>query len=294
MPFALIVGLTLLGQQQAYKPDPDQFPLALHRSMEIDDLDREIQRIHDTVLMKKAEHAASQRLAQRGMVSRYDLEREAADVRYQEARESESIAYRALKVYERDVAGQVILPDEPRAYSLILAWVQKQIEMAQVDVDYRAFVLKQSRMLLDRKAVTRQDYEDADLAHNTALAALALSRSREAHVLMELAARRGEKPYDPDEYFRLKSQYLKARVHYFEVTFEGARRRLDIARQRSRARQIPANELALFEKAAGDAESSYEAEVKTLTRHEADRPKGPASKPAERHNVAKPRPTPTT
>ena len=45
---ALILGLALLAQA---KIDPDQFPLALHRSMEIDDLDREIQRLHDTVLL---------------------------------------------------------------------------------------------------------------------------------------------------------------------------------------------------------------------------------------------------
>src|SRR3954469_25789782 len=48
MPLPLILGLALLGQA---KPDPDLFPLALHRSMEIDDLDREIQRSHDTVIM---------------------------------------------------------------------------------------------------------------------------------------------------------------------------------------------------------------------------------------------------
>src|SRR5262245_38549540 len=104
----LILGLTWAAQAPSPTPprsDPDQFPLALHRSMEIDDLDREIQRLHDTVLLKRAQLAASERLSLRGLVSRGDLERDRADLRYQEAREAESIAFRALKGYERDVLG---------------------------------------------------------------------------------------------------------------------------------------------------------------------------------------------
>src|SRR6516165_2358713 len=116
----LIVSLAQLAQAQ---PDPDQFPLALHRSMEIDDLDREIQRLHDTVLVKRSTLAATQRLAQRGGVSRTDLEREVASVRYEEAREAESRAYRELKLYERDVLGHAIPPDEQRAYGLLLSWI---------------------------------------------------------------------------------------------------------------------------------------------------------------------------
>src|SRR3954467_3508327 len=110
---ALALGLALLGQTKA---DPDQFPLALHRSMEIDDLDREILRLHDTTLLKKAQLAASQRLAQRGLVARGDIERETSEVRFQEAREAETVAYRALKAYERDVMGQAVGPDERKAY----------------------------------------------------------------------------------------------------------------------------------------------------------------------------------
>ena len=47
---ALILALAVLAPAQ---PDPDQFPLALHRSMEIDDLDREIQRLHDTLQRRR-------------------------------------------------------------------------------------------------------------------------------------------------------------------------------------------------------------------------------------------------
>jgi hypothetical protein len=271
MPFCLIVGLALLGQAKA---DPDQFPLALHRSMEIDDLDREIQRLHDTVALKKAQLGASQRLAQRGLISRGDLERETADVRYQEAREAEAAAFRALKLYERDVMGQAAPSDERKAYSLLLDWVRKQEAIAQVDADYRAYQLKQTRALFNRKAVNRQELDDAELAHNTAEASVALSRSREAQVLMELAARSGEKPYEPEEYHRLKGEYLKARVRYFEITADGARRRLEIARERSRAGLIPASEVAVFERASSDADASLASERKNLERHQAERPAG--------------------
>ena len=265
MPFALIVGLALLVQN---KPDPDQFPLALHRSMEIDDLDREIQRLHDTTLMKKAQLAASQRLAQRGLVARGDIERETSEVRYQEAREAETLAYRALKVYERDVMGQAISADERKAYALLLDWVRKQLAIAQIDVDYRDYLVKQNRALLNRKAVSRHEVQDAELAYNTAQANLALSRSREAQVMMELTARSGEKAYDPAEFKRLKSEYLKARVRYYEVTADGAQSRLEIARERSRLGLIPPNEISLFEQAAADAVTSLDSERKALERHE--------------------------
>src|SRR3954463_13837176 len=115
-----LLSLALSSTGQAGGVDPDQYPLALHRSMEIDDLDREIQRLHDTVVMKKALLASSQRLASRGVLSRADLERETADVRYQEAREAESKSYRALKAYERDTLGHAVAPDEVRAYGLLL------------------------------------------------------------------------------------------------------------------------------------------------------------------------------
>jgi outer membrane protein TolC len=280
MPFSLIITLALLGQAKA---DPDQFPLALHRSMEIDDLDREIQRLHDTVLLKKSQLAASQRLAQRGLISRGDLERETAEFRYQEAREAESVAFRSLKAYERDVLGQAVMSDERKAYSLLLDWVRKQLAISRVDADYRKYQLNQTRALFNRGAVNRQELEDAELSYNTADASVALSRSREAQVLMELTARSGEKPYAPEEYHKLKAEYLKARVHYFEITADGARKRLEIARERSNHGLIPTSEVSLFERGATEANASLAAEKKALDRHEADRPAGrPKSRAGEK------------
>ena len=277
----LILGLVLLGQAGG-KPDPDQFPLALHRSMEIDDLDREIQRLHDSATFKRSQLASSQRLSQKGLVSRSDLERETADLKHVEAREAESVAYRALKAYERDVLGQAAPPDEPKAYSLLLDLVRKQLAIAQVDVDFREFTLKQARALYNRHSISRPELEDAELAAHTAEASLALSRSREAQILMELAARIGAKPYDPREFHQLKTDYLAARVHYFEITAEGARHRLEIARERSKLGLIPSSDLSFFERAAADADASLDSERKALERHREGRPSNPPKTPARR------------
>jgi outer membrane protein TolC len=277
----LILGIVLLGQAKG-KPDPDQFPLALHRSMEIDDLDREIQRLHDTATFKRAQLATSQRLSQRGLLSRSDLERETADLHHVEAREAESVAYRALKAYERDVLGQATPPDEQKAYSLLLDLVRKQLAIAQVDVDFRDFNLKQSRALYTRHSISRPELEDAELAYDTAQASLALSRSREAQILMELAARIGAKPYDPREYHHLKEDYLSARVRYFEITAEGTKHRLEIARERSKLGLIPTSDLSFFERAAAEADASLASERKALDRHKEDRPFVAPKTPARR------------
>ena len=138
-------------------------------------------------------------------------------------------AFRALKAYERDVLGRVVSPDESKAYDLLLDWLKKQEAIARMDVDDRGFTLKQTRSLYQRNAVSRQELDDAELAYNSALASVALNQSRQTRVRMELAAPKGEKPYDPVEFERLKAEHLKARVRYFEIVAEGARRRLTIA-----------------------------------------------------------------
>jgi outer membrane protein TolC len=247
--------------------------------MEIDDLDREIQRLHDSVLMKRSQLSTTQRLVQRGAASRSDVEREIAGLHYEECREVEARAYREIKVYERDVNGHAIPPDEQKAYALILTWVKAQEAIGQVDVDYRGFLLKQTQALYQRKAVTRQELEDAELSYDMAVASVALSHSREAQVMLELAARKGEKKYDADEYDKLKSAYLQARIHYFEVSAALAARRYDIARERSRRGLIPPNELPLFEKSVTDAQAALEAEQRKLDRNDALPTPAPAPAP---------------
>jgi len=271
---ALILGLALLAQS---KPDPDLFPLALHRSMEIDDLDREIQRLHDTVIMKRSQLASTQRLSQRGAVSRSEIERELASLRYEEAREVETRAYREIKVYERDVNGHALDADEQKAYGLILAWVKAQEAIGQVDVDYRGFLLKQTQALYQRRAVSRQEIEDAELNYDMAVASVALSQSRQAQVLMELAARRGEKKYDPEEYDRLKAAYLRARIRYFEINADAAHRRFEIAQERSRRGLIPPSEIPIFQKSIDDADAALIAERKKIDKPESASSPAPAA-----------------
>ena len=271
----VVVGLALLAQPKA---DPGPSPHVLHLSMEIDDLDREIQRLHDSVLLRRGQLAGTQRLSQRGLVSRTDLERDTADLRYQEAHEEESIAYRALKTHERDVLARAVPADEVKAYTLLLDWLKTQEAIAQVDRDFRAFTRKQTRALFQRKAVAKQEIDAAELAFNTAEANIALSRSRQAKVLLELAARRGAKPVDPSEYERLKLDYLKAQIRYYEVTVEGARNRLEIAVERSKRGLIPSQELAIFQQAATDAEATLAEERKKLD----EPPPRPVAAPAPR------------
>ena len=81
---------------------------------------------------------------------------------------------------------------------------------------------------------------------------------------MELAARRGETKYDPDDYDRLKAAYLQARIRYFEVVSTAAHRRFAIAQERSRRGLIPVSELPLFQKSIDDADVALAAERKKL------------------------------
>jgi hypothetical protein len=261
MAAALLLGLALLAQS---RNDPDQYPLALHRSMELDDLDSEIQRIHDTVLMKRYHLASIQRLAQRGGISRSEIERESTSLKLEEAREAEALAYRDLKRYERDVSGHVIPPDEQKAYGLVLNWVKAQEEIGRIDLDYKGYLLKQAQSLMARKLISRQELEDAEQVYDMASAKIVLYQSREAQVMMELAARKGEKKYDTGEFDRLKSNYLRARLRYYEMAAAAAHRRYDIASERSRRGLIPPNELPLFQKSVDDAEAALEAERKKL------------------------------
>jgi hypothetical protein len=284
MLFTALIVVSLLGDG---KPELEEFPLALHRSMEIDDLDREIQKIHDAVLMKRAQFATSQRLAQRGLVSRGDLQRETSDLRYQEAREAETMAYRAIKVYERDVLSKVIPADDQKAFTLLLDWVRGQLSIAQVDVDYRTYALTETRALWKRNAVSRQEFDDAELALIMSQASVALSRSREAQVLMGISLRNGEKPSDPVDYRRLKTEFLKTRVRYYELTEGGARRRLEIARERSRLGQLPPNEIALFEHAATEAATALANERKALEQHESET-SAPPTKPTTGRDASRP------
>ena len=264
MSTALILALAAARPRPRPTPTSSRWPL--HRSMEIDDLDREIQRLHDTVLVKRAQLAATQRLAQRGLVSRATSSaRSPRSTTRRRARSSRAPTASSRSTSATSWATP-FPPTSSKAYGLLLDWIKKQEAIGQVDVDYRGFLLKQTRALYQRKAVGRQELEDAELAYNMALASVALSQSRQAQVLMELAARQGREAVRPRRVTNgSRPSYLKARVRYFEIVAEAAQRRLDDrpGTLPARADPHPASS-PLFQKAADDADATLAAERKKL------------------------------
>lgn len=260
---AIALVLATTGQRLA-QPPTEHFPLALHRSMELDDQDREIRRQHETVLAKKGQLTTTRKLADRGLVSRDDLQRETSDVLYQEAKEAEMIAYRTLKAHERDVLAQVVTSDESTAYRLLLDLLRKQQVMARVDLDYRAYRLKQDQALLDRNALNRWQRDISLLDYAAARGNVAISEARQAQVAMEIAARDGEKPYDPQEYLRLKGAYINARIRYTEIRVAGLKNRLEMARQSVKLAILAQGEVDALEKMLADAQVDLEDEKKLL------------------------------
>ena len=165
--------------------------------------------------------------------------------------------------------GRVISSDEVKAYSLLLDWVKKQGAMAQVDLDFRDYTLKQTRALYQRKAIGRQELEDAELAFNTAQASLALSKTARG------ADRDGTGLAARGKIVRLRrvsaaqSLLPQGRIQYFEVVTAGSKSRLTIAQQRSARGLIAPQDVALFQKAVDDTEAALAAERKKLEEHEA-------------------------
>ena len=154
MPTALILALALLAQPQP-PPDPDQFPLAVHRSMEIDDLDREIQRLHDTVLLKRASARPDPAPGAAGLVSRSDLEREPAVAPLRRGPRGRIAGLPCPEGLRARRPGHASCPPtSPRRTTSCSTGSRSRRRMAQVDIDYRGFTLKQTRALYQRKAVS--------------------------------------------------------------------------------------------------------------------------------------------
>jgi hypothetical protein len=252
---ALTLTLTMLGQGAA----PDPFPLSLYRGMELDDLDREIRRQQEIVLMRKSQIENTLKLSTRGLVSRDEAQRQLTDVKLQEARKDELLAYRAIKAYERDVLVGEAAPDETVGYRLLLNLLVKQEGMGRVELEYREFRYRQEVALFQRKATSRYEHDLALLDYEAAKGNVEISRARQAQVAMEWAARSGLRPHDPEEFARRKEDYLKARIRYTEVRIAGLRKRLTMAEQSRQAGLIGDGEVetlrALLESALEDLDS---------------------------------------
>ncbi len=247
------------------RPDAGLFPLALHRSMELDDLDREIRRQHDVVLVKKSELATTRKLARRGAVSPMDLEREESDTRYQEAHEREMIAYRELKRYERDILARKVKADDAEAFKLLLNLLKRQEDMARVDLDFRTSTFQRLLELKKRTAVSRDEEEAAEFDYHASAASVALNQARQAEVAMQLAIRTGERDFDRDRLSELERGYLKARVRYAEIQVAGAKSRLDRARDRAQGGGVSQEAIDALAHAYEDAKAELARERMELS-----------------------------
>jgi CHAT domain-containing protein len=233
----LIIGLALLGQNSAdrdlfslLESDFNQFPVTLRRHTRPEDLDKEIRGQHDNVVSKRMVLNATRRLANRNLVSQYDLELTAAQFRYEEAKEAERIAYRALEVYERDIDGWAIPPDESKEYTLLLDWLKARGAMYAVAADFRAFRLAVGRELYRRSAIPLWDWVESQLVHATARAEVDLNRAQQDWVALELAARAGQGAYDSEGQFRTKLAFRRVSVRLHEARAARDQRHLNIIR----------------------------------------------------------------
>jgi hypothetical protein len=261
---AALLALLVLGQT----PEAEgaiASALTSHVGMEVDDLDFEIRKQAALLQVARSHLAATQRAHQRGTASRGELEQVSADVRSLEAREAEVQAYRALRVYERDVLTRTIQPEEEKAFTLVLDLLKKQELMAQVELDFQTFRLRQFDALLSRKAASHQEHANAEIEFDTAKLQVALARARQAQIFYEHAARAGRQPpADAAELDRLKTAYIQARVSYYDTGALLAKSRLEMAKDQLRRGLTTQSAVDGYQETLTAAESRVAAERKRL------------------------------
>jgi hypothetical protein len=264
----LLLGLALAGQASndapAAKDAPASSLLALHMGTELDDLDYEIRRQESALNLARARLETTQRAVQRGTASRSELQQVTADVRSLEAREGEAVAFRALKAYERDLISGAAAADEEKAYMLVLDLLKKQEAMAQVELEFQAYRLKQDDALLARGAISRPERDAAELDYDTARLHVVLSRTRQAQLTLEHASKAGPKAADPADLPKLKTAYLQSRVQYYEIGTTIAKSRLDMAKDQLRHGRLAASDVDHYQKAYDSADETLTAERKRL------------------------------
>lgn len=265
MTLVLLLTLTLLGRAEAKSdPRPSLPPLAVLLSAEVEDLDRDLDRQREAVVAGRQRLAAAQRLAMRGLSSRDEIEQEAADARFQEARAAEMASVRDLKAHQRDVLSGNARRDDRREFDLVMAVLKSQETTARIEADFRAYRLRQAQALYKRNVIAKLDIRQAELEANSALMSIALLRARQARLVLEFARRPGAKAADPAELTRLKVEYLRALVRHERMAAILARTRLDLARDR--ALSIPPNhdEIEGLQKASEQASATLAADRKRL------------------------------
>ena len=266
-------------------------PLALARLVEVEDLEREIQRLEDGVKMKRPHLAASKRLQQRGAVSDAEVEREESDLRFDESRLAETRAFRELKQYELEVLIGKRAVDDRESFRLVLAWLEGSEEIARVDAEHRAYELERELFLLKRNAVGRVEAQIVAINEAQARATLALSRTRTARVRIEIAERAGDPAPKTARYRQMAVGYQHLRVAYAEAAVETWRKRLDYTAGRVEAGVMSRDDERTIAEALADAESMLKRERDDLEKLmkaplDADPKPLPGRKPASRNSVA--------
>ena len=296
MPPALLASLILLGAapaQARVQPDPKPGlpPLAVLLGAEVDDLDRDLGHQREIASSSRQRLATAQRLAARGAASQDELEQEAADARFQEARVAEMAAVRDLKAYQRDVLAATLRADPAREYALVQDVLTSQEGSAQVEVDFRAYRKRQAQALHRRNAISLENRDRAELDADTALASVALLRARRAHVALEFARRPGAPRADPAELVRLEIDYARIRVAQDRISASIAHDRADLARDSARPKGTPVAQIEALNKAAEQADATLAADLKRLADLEQNAPRsGPV--PGVKKEEEKPQPPP--
>ena len=185
------------------KADPENYALALRRSIEVDDLDRAIRHEHHEVLLWKAWLDSARQLARRSAISPAELEVAVAKVAFHEALEAERIACRALIAHDRDTYGWAIPFDGVKEYTLSLDWWQRSQDLAQVVAELCASWLAQDRKLFECKATSHLNWVQSCLAFDEARAKLASIQAEQARISWKLAALTDQAAIDPTELLRL-------------------------------------------------------------------------------------------
>lgn len=260
MSIAFWISLVLAGQPAADAP-ANRTALAAHLSFEIDDLDNEIKRHQGALRMAQERLASTQRALERGTASRSELETVTTDLRALEAREAESIAFRALKAYDRDVQNGAIAHDEDQAYALVLDLLRKQEAMAQVELVSKTNRLRQQDALVARGAGSQAELANAELDYDTARMHLALSQARQAQLTLEHGQR---KRAAAAEAAGLRTACLQARVRYYEIAGGIAKSRLDMARDMQRHQRMTPSDVDYYQRRFDEADRLLEAERKRM------------------------------
>lgn len=274
-----LLGAAPAPAQAQVNPEPGLPPLAVLLGAEVDDLDRDLG--HQRVILGTSRQrlAAAQRLATLGATSQDELEQEAADARFQEARVGEMAAVRDLKVYQRDLLAGIgpgaLKADPAREYALVLAVLKSQEATAQIEVDFRTFRRRQAQALHRRNAISRESRAQAELETDTARASVALLRARRSRLTLEFARRPGAPRAEVAERVPLEIAYRRALVDHGRLTATIAHARADLAlaRDRVRPKGTPAAENEALSQAAAAADAALTAELNRLEELEATPPR---------------------